>query len=499
MENNEVNTVPTGTEPVAPVNNGMVTPPVPEFTPATNPVPEVQGMNQPVQPVTEQPVTAAPAQPVVETPVTPVQPVVEAQPMPTQPVAPTTPEVVATPVAQQPYDPTLGYQIPVAPSSSSDGKRNVIILGVVIVALIVGGVLLSGKGSKEENGTTNNGGNNSGEVGKPSNDNKKTTTTTSTKENVVIRTTKKANTKVELNQLTTVDGGEFKIISTEITNKVEPPKKSGYYSYYEATNNKVYVDVVIEYKNTGASGVDADEVLNGKLIYRDHYTYTGFEIIEEDNRSDFTYASITSIEPLSTEYLHYLFEVPSVVKTDDGKLEATLTFGTKEFDFVLREGSTGTLEQNGSSKIVKDKELPKETTEIIKDICEVTIVEDNIASKIEPPHKDSYYTYYEAENGKVYVDVVFTYKNLGQDPKDAEEAIISGKLKYDNTYEYTGFTTIEEENGSDFTYTSITTVKPLVTDRIHYLFEVPAEVASSDKSIEVSFKVAENTYIYKLR
>jgi hypothetical protein len=401
---------------------------------------------------------------------------------------------------QPPMDPNYGYQIPTVPASKNDNIKNIIIL-VAVVAVIVLVIVFASSGSKDDNsGSTNNGGNN---INEPGNNNGGSSnnggTTTTTKENTVVITTKKANTKLNLNEKVTVENGEFKVTNVNITNKVEPPKKSSWYTYYESDKDKVYIDVVIEYKNTGTSSAEADEIVNGKLTYRDVYTYSGFEIIEEDNRSDFTYANITDIAPLTTEYLHYLFEVPSSVKSDNGKLEATLIFGDKSFDLIVRDGVTGQTNTNGDSKIVKDKEITKGTTEVIKGIAEFTVESANITTKVEPPKKDDFYTYYEADNGKVYVDVVIAYKNLGQDPKDADEAVKSGSLKYDNTYDYTGFTTIEEDNGQDFTYTNITTIKPLVTDKLHYLFEVPAEVASSNKPIKVSFKVAENTYIYTVR
>ena len=57
------------------------------------------------------------------------------------------------------------------------------------------------------------------------------------------------------------------------------------------------------------------------LLFASKYRYTGFSVIEEDNREDFTYSNITSISPLTTEYLHYLFEIPDESvkrRTEDG-------------------------------------------------------------------------------------------------------------------------------------------------------------------------------------
>ena len=91
----------------------------------------------------------------------------------------------------------------------------------------------------------------------------------------------------------TTDTCEFSIDSINITNDVMPPKTDGFYTHYQAESGKVYVDFCVGYKNTTSGDVGADEVVSGQLIYADKYTYNGFSIIEEDSRSNFTYANIT--------------------------------------------------------------------------------------------------------------------------------------------------------------------------------------------------------------
>ena len=115
----------------------------------------------------------------------------------------------------------------------------------------------------------------------------------------------------------TTDTCEFSIDSINITNDVMPPKTDGFYTHYQAESGKVYVNFCVAYKNTTSGDVGADEVVSGQLIYADKYTYNGFSIIEEDSRSNFTYANITNIAPLSTEYVHYLFEVPEEVESSN--------------------------------------------------------------------------------------------------------------------------------------------------------------------------------------
>ncbi len=118
--------------------------------------------------------------------------------------------------------------------------------------------------------------------------------------------------------ITVDDRGEFYVDFSDITARVIPPAATSYYSYYDAGDGKLYVDLCISYKNLDSSKRDASEVINATLLYSNTYEFRGTSIIEESNRSDFTYTSITSIAPLTTEYLHYIFKVPEEVVDSTG-------------------------------------------------------------------------------------------------------------------------------------------------------------------------------------
>ena len=125
---------------------------------------------------------------------------------------------------------------------------------------------------------------------------------------------------IKIGEKATTDKCEFYIDYINITNDVVPPQPGSWYSHYEADSGKVYVDLCVAYKNTNSTNIGADDTISGKLIYSGKYEYKGFSMIEEDNRSDFTYSNITSIAPLNTEYVHYLFEVPEEVKTSANEI-----------------------------------------------------------------------------------------------------------------------------------------------------------------------------------
>ena len=59
-------------------------------------------------------------------------------------------------------------------------------------------------------------------------------------------------------------------------------------------------------------------------------------MIEEDSRGDFTYSNITNISPLSTEYIHYLFEVPEEVKSSTESVVVTFTVDGNTYTYTVR-------------------------------------------------------------------------------------------------------------------------------------------------------------------
>lgn len=291
---------------------------------------------------------------------------------------------------------------------------------------------------------------------------------------------------------------EFYLDYSNIAAKVTPPQPSKFQRTYTADVGKVYVDVCIAYKNLTTREVDADTLIRGTLLYAGKYEYEGFSIIEEDDRSDFDSTDWSQIVPLGTEYIHMLFSVPEEVSTSNASIEANLSIGKQSYKIIVRKG---TEEQNTESK---NSVTQKTTGEIVKgeivatNNTEFYIDYSNITEKVIPPNPDGFYTYYPADTGNVYVDVCFAYKNMSENDIGADNTI-SAELVYADKYKYSGFSIIEESSRSNFTYTNITTIAPLTTEFIHYLFELPATAKSSDDTIKIAFSIDGNTYVYKVR
>lgn len=278
-----------------------------------------------------------------------------------------------------------------------------------------------------------------------------------------------------------------------------PPQPGNWYSHYEADDGKVYVDVCVAYKNLATRNIDADEIMTGSLIYSGQYEYSGFSMIEEDSRSDFTYSNITSIAPLSTEYVHYLFSVPEEVQTSENAVDVIIEIADGEYRVVVKEGNTGTIASNGADsttqktggKVILGETMSTKNSEFFIDYV-------NITSDVMPPHPGNWYSHYEADEGNVYVDFCVGYKNMSGKSVGADD-VMSAKLKYADKYDYTGFSMIEEDSRSNFTYSNITNISPLSTEYVHYLFSVPEEVENSSDTIVISFRIDGNDYTYTIR
>lgn len=149
-------------------------------------------------------------------------------------------------------------------------------------------------------------------------------------------------------------------------------------------------------------------------------------------------------------------------------------------------------EEGTAAKIKLNDKITKESK------YEMTVVDYEFAKKILPPNTSSYYTYYEAkEDGHQYLDIKLNYKNLDYTDITADE-VGSIKIKFANKYEYTSFSIIEDSDG-DFTYSNITSIAPLTTGKLHYLFDIPDEVANSSEPIVAYITIGKDMYELAIR
>lgn len=298
--------------------------------------------------------------------------------------------------------------------------------------------------------------------------------------------------------ITIEDECEFYVDFFQMDSRIDPPKPGSWYSYYEADRDKVFVDICVAYKNLDTHDTPADEVMSGTLVYGGRYEYDGFSIIEEGNRDDFTYSNITSIAPLTTGYVHYLFEVPEEVAESEAALWAELNIGGEKYMLAIRGGDEDLVVGVTDDVRTAEGEVGMGERVAVDGKCSFFIDFCGITDRVDPPRPADYYSYYEAEDGMVYVDLCIGYKNLRNKDIMADE-VMEASLTYDEKYEYEGFSVIEEKNRGDLTYSNITSIAPLTTEYVHYLFSVPESVEDDSAPIVIDFSIGGNDYSYTLR
>lgn len=145
--------------------------------------------------------------------------------------------------------------------------------------------------------------------------------------------------EVKKNEMVLVEGyGEFMIKSIKLAQEVSPPNTipDVFYIGYSVDNpNEIYLDVVMDFKNTTNVGVGADEVTNVKVIYDDKYVYDSFMTLEELGGSNFTETKI-SIEPLQSMTLHYLATLPIEVKNDNKPIKIRFSVYESNYELKIR-------------------------------------------------------------------------------------------------------------------------------------------------------------------
>ena len=168
---------------------------------------------------------------------------------------------------------------------------------------------------------------------------------------------------------------------------------------------------------------------------------------------------------------------------------------------VKKEEKMQETNEEEKTKEPKKEAIPikKGETYTVEDFAEVTLVNTIFSKTIEPPNPDSYYTYYEAkEEGTTYLDTTIVLKSLLTSGRSADE-FAQVEILFDDKYEYRTFATIEERGGSDFTYTSITAIEPLKNGTLHFLAEVPEEVANGSEPLVVTITLNGQSFEYHIR
>lgn len=274
------------------------------------------------------------------------------------------------------------------------------------------------------------------------------------------------------------DTVQYEIINVFKSSKVQAPMGGGL--YYSPESGNEYIIVEAKVKSLLSQATDLNEVLTMSLTVNGQvYAATAYELSANDSDVSQSWA----IEPLTETKMYFACQVPIGVSTDGMVLSVT------------SGGKTSTTPVS-----IADFESEKTFIEIGKEITDgetlsATVEKVYFTSKISPSNPDGFYSYYEAENGKIYLAMKVKVKNLKGDDLQCED-IAGVKCVYNDKYEYDAASCVEEDEGSDLTYTSITSIAPLDTTVMYYYIEMPKDAENGGS--EISMYILGETYYYKV-
>lgn len=159
---------------------------------------------------------------------------------------------------------------------------------------------------------------------------------TDVSESTTTLTPQPENTSITIGQTVSIDAYDFTLNKVEFSHKVVPDNPPSYYTYYDAPANEVYIYLNASIKNKQKQSLECDEIYSVTADYNNGFTYRG-SMIANDTDGDFTYANITSVEPLQTRGVHCLISCPDEVESSTEPLFLTITMkdGSK-YKYTIR-------------------------------------------------------------------------------------------------------------------------------------------------------------------
>ena len=287
----------------------------------------------------------------------------------------------------------------------------------------------------------------------------------------------------------TIDGMcEFHVNQIEITKNPE--------YYYEAREGKTYVEFCITYQHLADYTINANNIMEGKLIYSGLYEYGFDDVVQEEEGSlSWNRAHTVKIGQSDTKQVHYFFTVPKELQDSSRMVELDVNIRGNDYRVIVRDGDKGTVpgreDSTVSDKIsgaVTDGEV------VVTDNAEFYVEYSEFTRDVIPPNQGMGYNHYPAEDGKILLDFCIAYTNRETQKITAHKAV-SAKLKQAEAYVYTA----EENNRSMFESPSLVNILPLCTEYVHWIFQIPEEMATNDEPLTISFKIDGKNYTYSVK
>lgn len=131
------------------------------------------------------------------------------------------------------------------------------------------------------------------------------------------------------------DRMEIKIKKIEFSYNVLPDNTDGFYTRYPAETGHVYIHIDTDVKNIQKQILNCDDIMVVEANYNDGFTYSSFAV-PEDASTGFTYANITSIDPLQTLGVRFLIDCPQEVEETDNPLFLIFNVDKQKYKYIIR-------------------------------------------------------------------------------------------------------------------------------------------------------------------
>lgn len=153
---------------------------------------------------------------------------------------------------------------------------------------------------------------------------------------------------------------------------------------------------------------------------------------------------------------------------------------------------------------LKDAEAERQKTlaagsSFSNDKWSVTYKKSRISAKILPNSTYGYYTYYYCQDDSVYVDLVFSVKNVNTDMLSLERIVSKGSVTYDGRYTYSSYTLFTSSGNDIDNVYSWDGLDALQSTTLHVAFIIPREAQSSSAPIKVTLTIAGEEKIINVR
>lgn len=176
------------------------------------------------------------------------------------------------------------------------------------------------------------------------------------------------------------------------------------------------------------------------------------------------------------------------------QLKAKYEEGKAEADKKAEEEAKQKAEEAEAAKqLINGKIIETENAEI-------TFVDANFTTKIEADDKSGVYTYFTSESDEIFLDLKFKVTNKGKYGLKLEGLVSNVLAQYSDGYNYQMYNCFWMENpGYISNVYSWNELEPLKTTTFHLAVKLPREVADSEDSLRVMFKIAGQEQILNFR